>query len=1248
MKPRHHTTDFVLKSIVGTLGGIKSGTDGSPSKNNDLGGITTASKQLHATQHLFEISSRLGTCETIIDGIDEELEQLEGQLPSDLARRLTRQKRIIKEVITPMITASKASTEAAAAKLSPIPAVKRYNEQQETLRRKAVSGCKNPEQQMVKNFLKEQASSTTGKRNTPVVSPAKKSPPKRTRTNKHKTQSGLSDLLPRPQYGAVYTLGEAVNYASKLLGDDRAKSNTGKPPSKSKVFNAMVDEKYFQQSNRSTFFRHLEKLQTGDEIPLDLQLSSGGRPPIMTPEEVNAVVDEQLSKISGHSFNKDDIAKAIADAEKEKKLKQGFVPKEREIGRTTIDNYRVQFASHPNVSLTQNAVIKSSNRATAESSIRAVLSLLAVIASGHFVPIDEECPDIKRQLRDADDKCRLLYDMVEEALGGVAVFPVKPEYIFSTDDTTCYIFEGKVDGKDKWTLVTNDSIRNSGTSSVYRVEDTKMMNGMRVKLTFTFSAAGMCAPLFVTVSGLSEEEMPNKPFLHMKVPGLCIGGGGVTVGNECEGHVFFMRKMEGADRTRYEYYQREVLIPFINGVRKELDDFDASAGTSIPKELTAVSWCDGDLAQIATIVSDIERLTENLIHALKQNAARSAREQAADLARVFNNLKKYIETFSAKDSAGATMMHQKIAKAMETLEKTGDLKMSKPNHKKALLDFLAILPMAATKAATVDNIQHGFIQNGMIDRETKRFPVLANILGTCTRDVLIKELKMLLEAFPDLLDNVNKYGRIPEAVFDHYQFARDKTPSGEEYIRPDSIRQTHMRRAEFLTSPYQAGLRLEDIKARKMAVKAKREKENMRHQQHIDANAAIVKKLCDMVRKEADESNLRVCQKRHFANLTSPELKAFIRYHDDSIRYVKDIPTTKGSIEEADRGLRNRILVAWQCRDKPSLLDGDMPHNLEEEGDDGKEAIQLDDIVMVHTVNNHDDNAMSPSELLGNQSWVDSAVKLFCLDEYMQSCFKSDANLDDGLMKYKAELQKKADVLVKMLRQRLKEHIKTRAISRRDHWVWNLARKNLSVVAAYMILAGHTKPRIACIKEDGALLFPDTNKFAPCAMHPKHEGCYLFYDYNECVFIRSGKVTGGGVESRLKQHKSAAEAEIASSRFYDQYPSEKTVRSEKRDKRGFFEDLHPVLAAGFCPDCDVAKSVCEDVKDGGILLLSEHEKASITSYKLDEKMTDIEKFRAILAYQFELGYDLAIASRDNVSQSPCFESFIGIFGGGAE
>ena len=39
-------------------------------------------------------------------------------------------------------------------------------------------------------------------------------------------------------------------------------------------------------------------------------------------------------------------------------------------------------------------------------------------------------------------------------------------------------------------------------------------------------------PLVVTVTGLSEREMPEgKEFIHAKVPGLCIRGGGVNIEN---------------------------------------------------------------------------------------------------------------------------------------------------------------------------------------------------------------------------------------------------------------------------------------------------------------------------------------------------------------------------------------------------------------------------------------------------------------------------------------------------------------------------------------------------------------------------------------------------------------------------------------------------------------------------------------------------------------------------------------------
>ena len=129
-----------------------------------------------------------------------------------------------------------------------------------------------------------------------------------------------------------------------------------------------------------------------------------------------------------------------------------------------------------------------------------------------------------------------------------------------------------------------------GTNELYRVQDCKSMNEMRVKLTFMFTAMGNCFPLVVTVAGLTEWEMSGKDFSHVEIPGLCIRGGGVSVdsGKLC-GHLFLMRNTKGAEKARFKYYQEKILIPGINLQRKKYCDFDIAAGTLIPDKATAVA-----------------------------------------------------------------------------------------------------------------------------------------------------------------------------------------------------------------------------------------------------------------------------------------------------------------------------------------------------------------------------------------------------------------------------------------------------------------------------------------------------------------------------------------------------------------------------------------------------------------------------------------------------------------------------------
>jgi hypothetical protein len=66
--------------------------------------------------------------------------------------------------------------------------------------------------------------------------------------------------------------------------------------------------------------------------------------------------------------------------------------------------------------------------------------------------------------------------------------------------------------------------------------------------------------------------------------------------------------------------------------------------------------------------------------------------------------------------------------------------------------------------------------------------------------------------------------------------------------------------------------------------------------------------------------------------------------------------------------------------------------------------------------------------------------------------------------------------------------------------------------------------------------------------------------------------------------------------------------------------------------------------NGGLLIVDEKETKQIKS-SMGEALTDMQKFQDMCAYQFELGYNLALSPSCNVLESPGFESILGIYGG---
>jgi hypothetical protein len=84
--------------------------------------------------------------------------------------------------------------------------------------------------------------------------------------------------------------------------------------------------------------------------------------------------------------------------------------------------------------------------------------------------------------------------------------------------------------------------------------------------------------------------MSRQDFDHVEIPGLCIGGGGVSFdSNEMCGHLFFMCNSKEAEKAWFKYNQEKILIHGINLQHKKYCKFNIEAGTSIPNKATAVA-----------------------------------------------------------------------------------------------------------------------------------------------------------------------------------------------------------------------------------------------------------------------------------------------------------------------------------------------------------------------------------------------------------------------------------------------------------------------------------------------------------------------------------------------------------------------------------------------------------------------------------------------------------------------------------
>ena len=236
------------------------------------------------------------------------------------------------------------------------------------------------------------------------------------------------------------------------------------------------------------------------------------------------------------------------------------------------------------------------------------------------------------------------------------------------------------------------------------------------------------------------------------------------------------------------------------------------------------------------------------------------------------------------------------------------------------------------------------------------------------------------------------------------------------------------------------------------------------------------------------------------------------------------------------------------------------------------------------------------------------------------------------------------DLLQKALMQRLASHVLSRcpSLDSNKEWPFHFAAENMARLAAIMVFQGYVKDDISCLGAGKTLLKQGGADFhhALTTRCKSREGAYLYYDTNDGVFIRSGKVSGRGFLARHLEHKKAAR-EGVSSNFYRRYPSKELVHTipntTNRCCRGFFENLtmyvglsinprqrgiDDLLSSIFLFSCDVLERI-KKLKFG---------------VRGDTSLPQEMKKRHMFGYLAELAYDLCICSSDNISNSPGFEA----------
>ena len=305
----------------------------------------------------------------------------------------------------------------------------------------------------------------------------------------------------------------------------------------------------------------------------------GGRPSIMKLGETEGIVKQVLSEHTNDSntFRLKDMKKSFESKRIDEAEANGLDPESIECGisdktakaamvAVAMGDSDLQFT-------TKKLQTKTESQYQAEHSIMGGYAFATTVLSTHFI----EGPRPKHLEKFNPEKLSAsaleTIEWVKEAYDAQHLHPVNTNLLFSSDDSTMFVFEGATDEKtEEWGWKIIDSTQgDSSVRSDFEVgTDHENSGGLRVRMTFTFTASGLAAPHYVAISGLTADELSIEDcpdgLLAAKVPGLAKEGDDIF--KNSFGWLVFLRadgKENESDLSiankKFIHYNDEVLIP---------------------------------------------------------------------------------------------------------------------------------------------------------------------------------------------------------------------------------------------------------------------------------------------------------------------------------------------------------------------------------------------------------------------------------------------------------------------------------------------------------------------------------------------------------------------------------------------------------------------------------------------------------------------------------------------------------------